>query len=89
MIAVNGKVVAQGSQFSLMDVEVVSATIDIEDVRSHRTQKSRGMQAAEAQRYQRLEVPMSLSAGEEDFLGDVKISKPIEVKFHSAEEEIA
>ena len=33
MIAVNGRIVAQGSQFSLNDVEVVTATVDIEDVR--------------------------------------------------------
>lgn len=32
MIVVNGDVVAQGSQFSLNDVEVVTATVDIEDV---------------------------------------------------------
>ena len=29
MIAVNGKIVAQGSQFSLNDVEVVTATVDL------------------------------------------------------------
>ena len=32
----NGEVVAQGSQFSLRDVEVVTATVDLEEVRSHR-----------------------------------------------------
>lgn len=89
MIAVNGKIVAQGSQFSLNDVEVVSATIDIEDVRSHRTWKSRGMQAAGAERYQRIEVPMALSGEAKDFLGDVPISKGIEVRYHRPEEEIA
>ncbi|THH00580.1 hypothetical protein EW026_g1977 [Hermanssonia centrifuga] len=31
MIAVNGQIVAQGSQFSLNDVEVVTATLDLED----------------------------------------------------------
>lgn len=55
MIAVNGTIVAQGSQFSLnevrgndniveglrtdscmVEVEVVTATVDIEDVRAHR-----------------------------------------------------
>jgi NAD+ synthase (glutamine-hydrolysing) len=34
MIVVNGEIVAQGSQFSLNDVEVVTATVDIEEVRS-------------------------------------------------------
>lgn len=32
MIVVNGDIVAQGSQFSLNDVEVVTATVDIEEV---------------------------------------------------------
>ena len=36
MIVVNGELVAQGSQFSLNDVEVVTATIDIEEVRAYR-----------------------------------------------------
>ena len=54
MIAVNGKIVAQGSQFSLQDVEVVTATVDLEDVRSHRATSSRSMQAAGARRYERI-----------------------------------
>jgi NAD+ synthase (glutamine-hydrolysing) len=33
MIVINGNIVAQGSQFSLNDVEVVTATVDIEEVR--------------------------------------------------------
>jgi NAD+ synthase (glutamine-hydrolysing) len=32
MIVINGNIVAQGSQFSLKDVEVVTATVDIEEV---------------------------------------------------------
>ena len=40
MIALNGCIIAQGSQFSLADVEVVAATIDIEDVRAHRAKTS-------------------------------------------------
>ncbi|KAG8954811.1 glutamine-dependent NAD(+) synthetase [Tulasnella sp. 419] len=89
MIALNGKIIAQGSQFSLYDVEVVTATIDIEDVRSHRTQRSRSSQAASAERYNRIEVPMPLSDETEDFLSDVKLTKPIDVRFHTPEEEIA
>lgn len=85
----NGKVVAQGSQFSLNDVEVVSATIDIEDVRSHRTGRSRSMQAAGAERYHRIEIPMSLSGGYLDEQGDVRVACAIETRFHTPEEEIA
>ena len=91
MIACNGKIVAQGSQFSLNDVEVVTATLDLEDVRSHRAVMSRNMQAAAAERYQRIEVDFALSGGkygsvlglEDLVLGEFK------VHYHTPEEEIA
>ncbi|KAH9951184.1 glutamine-dependent NAD(+) synthetase with GAT domain-containing protein [Amylocystis lapponica] len=92
MIAVNGRIVAQGSQFSLQDVEVVTATIDIEDVRSHRATSSRSMQAAEAERYQRVEVDFALSEGKFGDTKDVReltISPTYEVRYHRPEEEIA
>ncbi|KAJ7890630.1 hypothetical protein B0H14DRAFT_2690144 [Mycena olivaceomarginata] len=95
MIAVNGRIVAQGSQFSLNDVEVVSATIDIEDVRAHRAKSSRSMQAASAERYHRVEVPFALTSGkfdivrEEDMYGLLSGAKPFEVRYHKPEEEIA
>ncbi|KAF7356679.1 Glutamine-dependent NAD(+) synthetase [Mycena venus] len=95
MIAVNGRIVAQGSQFSLNDVEVVSATVDIEDVRAHRAKSSRSMQAASAERYHRVEVPFALTSGEfsvvreEDMFGLLSGSRPFEVRYHKPEEEIA
>jgi len=94
MIAVNGRIVAQGSQFSLNDVEVVSATIDIEDVRAHRARSSRNMQATRAERYHRIEVSFALSGGkfdevrEEDMPGLIG-TRILDVKYHSPEEEIA
>ncbi|THU97748.1 glutamine-dependent NAD(+) synthetase with GAT domain-containing protein [Dendrothele bispora CBS 962.96] len=94
MIAVNGRIVAQGSQFSLNDVEVVSATIDIEDVRAHRAKSSRSMQASQAEKYHRVEVPFSLSPGkfeevrEEDMVGFLA-TQTLEVRYHKPEEEIA
>ncbi|KAL0567643.1 glutamine-dependent NAD(+) synthetase [Marasmius crinis-equi] len=94
MIAVNGRIVAQGSQFSLNDVEVVSATIDIEDVRAHRAKSSRSHQAAQAERYHRIEVPFALSGGkfeqvrDEDMIGFLA-SKVFDVRYHRPEEEIA
>ena len=36
LIAVNGEVVAQGKNFSLQDVEVVTATVDLNDVTTYR-----------------------------------------------------
>lgn len=94
MIAVNGRIVAQGSQFSLNDVEVVTATIDIEDVRAHRAVSSRSMQAAAAERYHRVEVDFALSSGkfqelsEEDTVGIIG-TKSIPIRYHIPEEEIA
>ena len=43
MIVANGKVLEQGSQFSLKDVEVTTATFDIEEVRSFRSSISRNV----------------------------------------------
>lgn len=46
MICVNGRIVAQGPQFDVEDVTVVTATVDLEDVRSYRAANPAfGMQA--------------------------------------------
>jgi NAD+ synthase (glutamine-hydrolysing) len=46
-IAVNGKLLAQARQFSLTDVEVVTATIDLDEIRSFRASiASRGVQSS-------------------------------------------
>ncbi len=92
MIVVNGRVVAQGSQFSLQDVEVVTATVDLEDVRSHRSTSSRSNQAAGAERYQRIEVDFALSGAKDDDIKDFNelvVGAPPEVRYHKPEEEIA
>lgn len=47
LISCNGEVLAQGKQFDVDDVEVVTATIDLDDVRSYRASiPSFGIQAA-------------------------------------------
>jgi NH3-dependent NAD+ synthetase len=47
MALVNGQCVGQGSQFSLKDVEVVTAVVDLDEVRSYRSaQASRNVQGA-------------------------------------------
>lgn len=91
MIACNGKIVAQGSQFSLNDVEVITATLDLEDVRSHRAVISRNMQAAAAERYHRIEVNFALSGGKFDSVVDLEdlIFRDFKVHYHTPEEEIA
>ncbi|EPQ56621.1 glutamine-dependent NAD synthetase with GAT domain-containing protein [Gloeophyllum trabeum ATCC 11539] len=89
MIAVNGQLVAQGSQFSLQEVEVVSATVDLEEVRAHRAKSSRSMQAAQAERYHRVEVPFALSNRHWSEVHDPTLRRFLEPRYHRPEEEIA
>ncbi|KAI9288773.1 hypothetical protein BC943DRAFT_356774 [Umbelopsis sp. AD052] len=90
LIAVNGQIVAQGSQFSLQDVEVVTATIDIEDVRAFRARTaSRGIQASKSEAYTRIEADIALSRPSLD--ADIRIAPdaPRPATYHTPEEEIA
>jgi NAD+ synthase (glutamine-hydrolysing) len=88
MIALNGRILTQGSQFSLSDIEVNTATVDLEAVRAHRTTSSRRMQSAQAEPYQRIRIDFRLDGG----LGlrpGVEETKPGEFQYHTPEEEIA
>ena len=98
MIVSNGVILAQGSQFSLADVEVVTATIDLASVRAHRARSSRSLQAAGAERYTRVFGEWELGqggvgeegggeGGEDITLGEETPGQ--EVKIHEPEEEIA
>jgi len=90
MILVNGGVVAQGSQFSLNDVEVITATIDLEEVRTYRSTISRGLQAAMSKaKYHRIQTDFELSSEEDDLDLGRGPSPPIQPRYHSVEEEIA
>lgn len=89
LIVVNGEVVAQGSQFSLNDVEVVTATIDLEDVRAYRSQISYGLQCTQTPTYQRVHVPIELSPSSITFDARIVPSRPREIRYHRPEEEIA
>ena len=88
MIAVNGNIVAQGTQFSLQEVEVVTSTVDLEEVRSHRgSTPTFGTSAlAVADSYPRIKVDFALSR-EDDI--SVPSAEPIEVHYHTPEEEIS
>jgi NAD+ synthase (glutamine-hydrolysing) len=90
MIVANGKVLEQGSQFSLKDVEVTTATFDIEEVRSFRSSISRNVQAAAQPEYERVECELRLSRpADQLFLSkDLEISKEIEIKVLDPMEEI-
>lgn len=98
MIVCNGVVLAQGSQFSLADVEVVTATIDLASVRAHRAKSSRSLQAAGAERYHRIfgewELGQgapgdeaALAGGEDITLGEETRGR--EARIHDPAEEIA
>lgn len=91
LIAVNGKIVAQGSQFSLKDVEVVTATVDLEEVRNHRASIiSRGLQAAESKVvFQRIDLEEELAPMGNRFNPKISPAKAREFHYHTPEEEIA
>lgn len=90
MIIANGRVMEQGSQFSLKEVEVTTATIDIEEVRSYRSSISRNIQAAAQPEYIRIECELRLSRPADDiFLSeDLEISQEVEIKVLDPMEEI-
>ncbi|CAD5118597.1 DgyrCDS7283 [Dimorphilus gyrociliatus] len=86
MISINGHTVAQGSQFSLDDVQVLTATLDLEDVRSYRnTMRSRNEAAACASPYPRIICDFSCSS--DDLC--LPSYQPVQWQYHLAEEEIA
>ncbi|KAJ5721565.1 uncharacterized protein N7483_009499 [Penicillium malachiteum] len=87
MIFVNGDIVGQSSQFSLNEVEVIVATVDLEKVRAYRFAPSRGMQAVAAPEYQRIEVDFSLSHENLDLGLGPTAARP--ARYHLPEEEIA
>ncbi|GLH10757.1 hypothetical protein R5R35_012406 [Gryllus longicercus] len=83
-IAVNGHITNRGKQFSLAEVEVVVATIDLEDIRTYRNAiRSRSHLAAESPSFPRINVDFSIS---ED--SDVPCFVPIDWQYLTPEEEI-
>ncbi|KAL5324987.1 hypothetical protein ACEPPN_006108 [Leptodophora sp. 'Broadleaf-Isolate-01'] len=89
LIVLNGKVLAQGSQFSLDDTEVITATVDLEDVRASRDQKSRAMQALCQPKYDRIEVSFSLSREGDEIDLSLRPTPPRAVEYLVPQHEIA
>ncbi|KAF5003982.1 hypothetical protein FDECE_9522 [Fusarium decemcellulare] len=90
MIFCNGQVLAQSPQFSLNDVDIVTATVDLDEVRAYRSSISRAMQAAQnTRKYYRIQTPFELSPEEDDLNLRLRPTLPREPKFYSAEEEVA
>lgn len=90
-VMVNGQLVAQGKQFSLRDVEVVTATVDLDDVATIRGRVGAFQHsAASTPSYTSVFVPKRLSMEEESCDERMAtINRGIEPKYHKPEEEIA
>lgn len=89
MIVINGEIVAQGSQFSLTDVEVVTATVDLAEVRSYRYAPSRRQQASKSPVYQRIPLEIELGDQGEELDPEIQPSPYLQPRYHVPEEEIA
>ena len=90
LILNSGNVLKQGPQFSLRDVEVVTATVDLDEIWPFRTSKSRGLQANNNERVhtlERIHVPFDLVPGRKYLLS--KLTPSIKEKYHLPEEEVA
>jgi len=83
MIFVNGKMVAQGTQFSMNNIELVTATVDLSEVRSLRGRfASRGIQADSQKRFPIIRADMFLCETSQS------PSNSISPRIHTPEEEI-
>ena len=86
-VSVNGEVVARTDQYSVEEVEVAVAVIDLEEIRSYRNGiRSRTFRAASAPRFPRVNVDFSLSGD----LGAVPLMSTPSLTwiYHTPEEEI-
>jgi NAD+ synthase (glutamine-hydrolysing) len=82
-IFMNGELLAQASQFSLNDVELITAVIDISHVRAKR-QGSNSFKKQSSQSLPVERIPIDISFGDTEC---GPISTPIEPRFHAPEEE--
>ncbi|KAK1279164.1 hypothetical protein QJS04_geneDACA007287 [Acorus gramineus] len=86
-VAINGDVVAQGSQFSLKDVEVLLAQLDLDAVSSYRGSiSSFREQASRKSKISFVKVPHKLC---QTFNLRTLPSSPVKIRYHVPEEEIA
>lgn len=89
LILSNGKIVAQGTQFSLRDVEVLTRTVDLDDIWASRSSRSRAAQSMKAPQYERVKVDFSMTTARGAHDGSYKAAETIEAFYHKPEEEIA
>ncbi|OAK96376.1 glutamine-dependent NAD(+) synthetase with GAT domain-containing protein [Phaeosphaeriaceae sp. SRC1lsM3a] len=88
MILVNGEIKAQGTQFSLNDVEVITATVDLEEVWSYRSAPSRGLQSVSQVPFKKYPADFNLSDPESDFNPRLSPTSSQGLQQHCPEEEI-
>lgn len=87
MISVNGQIVAEGPQFTLEEVCVVAAVVDLEDVRSYKYGlRSRSEKASCTKPFPRIQVDFALS--DRDDYNLLRTSPPIQFSLLSPAEEI-
>ncbi|XP_012555047.1 glutamine-dependent NAD(+) synthetase isoform X1 [Hydra vulgaris] len=86
MIFKNGELVGQGKQFSLNEVEVVSSTIDLEEVSLYRRSSQFGTKTSLSQKYPRLDIDFCLCVTNSFF---APLSPVIDPVIYQPEEEIA
>ncbi|KXL42023.1 hypothetical protein M433DRAFT_1234 [Acidomyces richmondensis BFW] len=88
LIMSNGQVLAQGSQFSLKDVEVKTARVDLDEIWPWRTSRSRGIQAQDpaVHKIERIAVDYSLCRRIGSTTPLTRAQAP---RYHVPEEEIA
>ena len=88
LVAVNGAFVAQGPQFALGEVDVVTAVVDLAEVRAFRCRfSSRSAQAAEAVRLPRVRVDFDVCA--HPVAARLAPSAPLAIHYSDPMEEIA
>ena len=88
LIAQNGEILAQGSQFSLKDVEVITAIVNLDDVRAYRGAKaSRAVQASKTEPLPQIDVDFEMEPPHSE--NTQRVSPKIVPHYHIPEEEIA
>lgn len=88
-ILINGKILAQAGQFTLDDVEVITANIDLTAIRTYRAAiSSRNFQSASVSAKQIPIVSVDFDMGSPRQAG-VLASVAVAPRYHSFEEEIA
>ncbi|KAI4238242.1 MAG: hypothetical protein L6R40_005782 [Gallowayella cf. fulva] len=88
LIAINGEIVAQASQFSLNDVEVCSATVDLDEIWDAWYPPARRMQVGKAPTYEHIKLGISLTSAQYNPLLAPQLSEKRPATVVKPEEEI-